>query len=92
MSVNETCWRQVLSSIIMSRYLPVKGHSGLVRDTETNAIINIDKSAIQQARDKKQLRLQKKQEDLELKQRVESIESDISDIKLMLQKIALKIN
>jgi len=76
----------------MSRYLPVKGHSGLVRDTETNAIINIDKSSIQQARDKKQLRLEKKQEELRLRQRVNAIESDISDIKLMLQKIALKIN
>ena len=41
---------------MMSRYVPVKGHSGLVRDTESNALINVDKSAIQHAREKKELR------------------------------------
>ena len=65
----------------MNRYVPVKGHSGLVRDTETNALINVDKSAIQQAREKKELRRKKKREEQELKQRVSSLETDISDIK-----------
>lgn len=71
----------------MSRYVPVKGHSGLVRDTESNALINVDKTAIEQAREKKELRKRKRQEEQELHQRVESMESDISDIKKMLQLI-----
>lgn len=71
----------------MSRYVPVKGHSGLVRDTESNALINVDKTAIQNAREKKELRRKKRQEDQELHQRVESIESDINEIKKILQSI-----
>lgn len=76
----------------MSRYVPVKGHSGLVRDTESNALINVDKSAIQQAREKKELRKKKKQEEQELKQRVSSLETDISDIKKMLEIVVSKMN
>jgi hypothetical protein len=76
----------------MSRYVQVKGHSGLVRDTETNALINVDKSAIQQAREKKELRRKKKQEEQELKQRVSSLETDISDIKKMLEIVVSKMN
>jgi short-subunit dehydrogenase len=76
----------------MSRYVPVKGHSGLVRDTETNALINADKSAIQQAREKKELRRKKKQEEQELKQRVSSLETDISDIKKMLEIVVSKMD
>lgn len=74
----------------MSRYVPVKGHSGLVRDTESNALINVDKTAIQNAREKKELRRKKRQEDQELHQRVESIESDINEIKKMLEMIVYK--
>ena len=51
----------------MSRYIPVKGYSGLVRDTETNAIINTDRSAIQRAREQKELRKMKRVEERELK-------------------------
>jgi len=76
----------------MSRYVPVKGHSGLVRDTETNALINVDKSAIQQAREKKELRRKKRQEEQELKQRVSSLETDISDIKRMLEIVVSKMD
>lgn len=76
----------------MSRYVPVKGHSGLVRDTETNALINVDKSAIQQAREKKELRRKKKREEQELKQRVSSLETDISDIKKMLEIVVSKMD
>lgn len=74
----------------MSRYVPVKGHSGLVRDTESNALINVDKTAIEQAREKKELRRKKRQEDQELQRRVESIESDIIEIKKMLEMIVYK--
>lgn len=71
----------------MSRYVQVKGHSGLVRDTDSNALINVDKSAIQQAREKKQLRIKKRQEEQQLHERVKSLESDISEIKRMLQTV-----
>jgi hypothetical protein len=76
----------------MSRYVPVKGHSGLVRDTESNALINVDKTAIERAREKKQAKRKKRQEEFEMKQRVASLESDISEIKNMLKAILTKID
>lgn len=76
----------------MSRYVPVKGHSGLVRDTESNALINVDKTAIERAREKKQAKRKKRQEEMELKQRVVSLESDISEIKTMLKAVLTKID
>lgn len=33
----------------MSKYVPVKGYSGLVRDTQSNALINVDTAEIEQA-------------------------------------------
>lgn len=76
----------------MSRYVPVKGHSGLVRDTESNALINVDKTAIERAREKKEAKRKKRQEEMELKQRVASLESDISEIKTMLKAALTKID
>lgn len=76
----------------MSRYVPVKGHSGLVRDTESNALINVDKTAIERAREKKEAKRKKRQEEIELKQRVASLESEISEIKTMLKAVLTKID
>lgn len=76
----------------MSRYVPVKGHSGLVRDTESNALINVDKTAIERAREKKEAKRKKRQEEIKLKQRVASLESDISEIKTMLKAVLTKID
>jgi hypothetical protein len=76
----------------MSRYIPVKGYSGLVRDTETNAIINTDRSAIQRAREQKELRKMKRVEERELKNKVDSLESDVSEIKQMLAELIYRSN
>lgn len=76
----------------MSRYIPVKGYSGLVRDTETNAIINTDRSAIQRAREQKELRKMKRAEERELKNKVDSLESDVSEIKQMLAELIYRSN
>lgn len=76
----------------MNRYVPVKGYSGLVRDTETNAIINTDRSAIQRAREQKEIRKLKREEEKELRQKVDSLESDVSEIKYMLRHLIDKTN
>lgn len=56
------------------RYLKVEGYSNLVRDTNTNAIINTDsrghKSYVN-------LKISKQKE----KERIDQIESDLSDLK-----------
>ena len=46
----------------MNRLIPVEGHPHLVRDVETNAIINTNSDAIALARLKKQQKLEKKKQ------------------------------
>jgi short-subunit dehydrogenase len=75
----------------MSKYVPVKGHSGLVRDTESNALINTSATEIEQARERKRLKLQKKQEEENLKRKVEMIENDVAEIKCLLKNLINKI-
>lgn len=76
----------------MNRYIPVKGYSGLVRDTETNAILNTDESVAQRAREQKQLRKMKREEEKELKMKVNSLETDVSEIKQMLAELIYRSN
>lgn len=71
----------------MSKYVPVKGYSGLVRDTQTNALINVNSVEIEQARERKRLKLQKKEEEQTLKTRVETIENDLTEIKSLLKAL-----
>lgn len=57
---------------------------GMARDLNTGAIININRSEIEQAREAKRLRKAKEHE-------FEQMKSDINDIKKMLTQIAEKL-
>ena len=57
---------------------------GLARDLNTGAIININKTELNQAREAKRLRKQRDRE-------FEQMKSDIDEIKLMLTQIAEKL-
>ena len=74
----------------MSRYVPVEGYPDLVRDMESGAILNTNRSVIQQARERKRIRQEKKLQENKDRERLESLEKDISEIKealnLLLQK------
>ena len=71
----------------MSRYVPVKGHSGLVRDMKTNALINTNAEEIEQARERKRLRQLEKAQKQSLEKKVETIEKDLDEIKSMLKDL-----
>lgn len=71
-------------------YVPVKGFSGLVRNTENNAIINTNRTEIEQARKRKALKRKQKQEQQELEREVETIKDDVSEIKNMLKMLLSK--
>lgn len=60
--------------------IPVEGHENLARDPATNIILNINKDKSEQY---KRLRDQKLKE----QQKIESLESDVQEIKAMLQKL-----
>jgi len=74
----------------MSRYVPVEGFSGLVRDKESNAILNVNHEEIELARERKRLAKQKRLDQQNLEQKVESLESDITEIKNMLKVLLEK--
>jgi|TARA_R110000822_G_scaffold13383_7_gene47693 hypothetical protein len=71
----------------MSKYVPVKGYSGLVRDTQSNALINVDTAEIEQARQRKRLRIEKRKEESDLKTRVENVENTLTEIKTLLRTL-----
>ena len=66
-------------------YKDVEGHSNLVRDTSTGAILNINKDEITAARKRKLERRKKEQE-------FEDLKNEVGDIKNMLTKIIDKLN
>lgn len=68
----------------MTDLLEVKGYPGLVRDPDTNAILNVDVQAIELARAKKLARQEKKKKDDQLETRLSGLENDMKDIKDLL--------
>lgn len=65
-------------------YKKVEGHPGLVRDLESNAVINNDKTAYQNY-------MQLKEQKLKEKQRLDRLETEVSEIKSLLQKLVDKL-
>jgi len=64
----------------MKNYAKVEGHQNLVRDLNTNAIINTDKNY------SNSYTLAKKKREEEL-QRIDNLENELSDIKLSINEI-----
>jgi len=65
-------------------YKKVEGHPGLIRDLETNAIINSDKSAYQSY-------IQLREQKLKEKERLDKLENEVGEIKSLLQKLVDKL-
>ena len=62
----------------------VEGHSDLIRDLETNAVINTNKTAYQDY-------LKMREEKLKEKQRLDKLENEVGEIKSLLQKLVDKL-
>jgi hypothetical protein len=65
-------------------YKKVEGHSDLIRDLETNAVINTNKTAYQDY-------LKMREEKLNEKQRLDNMENEIGEIKSLLHKLLDKL-
>lgn len=74
----------------MSRYVPVEGFSGLVRDTQSNALINTNAEEIAQAREAKRLRREQVAKQKLVEERLSDLESDVRDIKEGIQLLLSK--
>ena len=66
-------------------YLKVKGHENLIRDKDTNVVININRSEIEQAKKRKAERIKKEQE-------LNNLKNEVSEIKSMLTKVIEKLD
>jgi hypothetical protein len=66
-------------------YVKVAGHDGLVRDLSSKAIVNMNRSGYQAYVNQRDVMLKRQQQLDENTQDIETIKSDISDIKEMLK-------
>jgi len=69
----------------------IEGHSGYVKNTATGAILNINKKEIMDAKARKAKRRQEEQELQNMRETVNKLETDVSEIKDLLNKIAEKL-
>ncbi len=72
-------------------YLKVRNHDNLVRDSHSKAVLNTDRAALEEYYVK--LRIEKKirMEQEQTKQRIATLEQDMSEIKDLLKQIAVSI-
>ena len=71
----------------MSDYLKVDGYSGLVRDTNTNAIINKDKSAYNLAKKRAEEAQRQRDEIRGATREINNIKCEMHEIKSMLKTL-----
>lgn len=69
----------------------IEGHNGYVKNTNNNAVLNINKKEILEAKARKARRRQEEQELKNMKESVRKLETDVSDIKNLLNKIVEKL-
>lgn len=71
----------------MAKFVEVQGYPGLVRNTESNMILNVDFEKIERAREAKRLRKLQKEKDADLENKINSLEKDMSEIKELLKTL-----
>jgi len=72
------------------KVIPVEGYSDLARDPNTGAIININTTEMQQARERKAKRRQQQQQHQQLTEEVQSLKQELSELKSLLVSIVEK--
>tara|TARA_Y100000114_G_scaffold57471_1_gene52610 strand:- start:80 stop:307 length:228 start_codon:yes stop_codon:yes gene_type:complete len=75
----------------MVNYLKVEGYKDLVRDKQTGVILNINKKETLLAIERKRVRKQKEKELESMKEDVDTLKSDMVEIKSLLNKIAERL-
>ena len=70
--------------------IKVEGQSSLYKDSTTNTFINKNRVDIESARERKRRRIEKNKEEQELRQKVDSLQDDISELKSMFKQLLEK--
>ena len=76
----------------MSDFIPVEGRAHLYRNTDSQAIVNRDKTAYREYISRKKALEKKNSEFDSMKEELDNVKSDIGDIKDMLSSIVQKLN
>ena len=71
----------------MSNFIPVEGSTDLVRDPNTDQIINTNESAYQQYITRRQKRKSEKERALTVEQDLANLKSELSEIKSLLKEL-----
>ena len=71
----------------MSNYIPVEGNSDLVRDPNTDQIINTNENAYQQYIIRLQKRRSEKEKALTVEQDLANLKSELGEIKSLLKEL-----
>ena len=66
----------------------IKDNQKLVRDTHSKAVLNTDRTGLQEYYAKRELVKKEKEDKMETKERLAKLESDMQDIKRLLIEIA----
>lgn len=65
----------------------IDGHPHLVKDSRTGAIINKNKTEIQMARRRKNLRVEKQKEEQELHNKIDKLTDDVDRLQKMFHEL-----
>lgn len=76
----------------MNKYIPVKGNPNFARDNNTGAIVNINTSEIEEAKNRKYRMQKEKERMLSIENKVDELDRDISEIKNLLYKLVGNTN
>lgn len=71
-----------------NRYKQVDGSPTLFRDTQSGAIVNVNEMEVERARKIKAMRKAKANEFEQVKEDVQQMKSDLTDIKSLLHRLA----
>tara|TARA_B100000497_G_scaffold13754_1_gene15789 strand:+ start:1857 stop:2090 length:234 start_codon:yes stop_codon:yes gene_type:complete len=76
----------------MNSHVKVKGHNNLVRDSRTGAILNTNKSEIQNARNQSRVQRERQDHINSLTEDVKGLKDDMRQIKELLMSLSGEVN
>ena len=71
----------------MSNFIPVEGNSDLVRDPNTDQIINTNQSAYQQYVTRRQKRKLEREKSLNVEEDIANLKNELGEIKSLLKEL-----
>jgi hypothetical protein len=72
--------------------LKVKNEPGLIRDTRSGAIINVDDSSYNKYKEAKQRLATQKEESLMYKQQIEQLRCEFDEVKCLISKLISRLD